>query len=88
MTLTEISKMTYDVTTAGYVNDVKFHSYRELRDAISHWLYKDVDFIICQLALPDGRWFCRLSRNGDYYDLYIPDTREQESWVLDTLLKR
>jgi len=85
MTLTEVSKMTYDLTIAGYVNDVKFSSYKELKTAISHWLYKNIDSYICQLVLPDGRWFCKLSRNGNYYDLYVPDTREQETSLVSEL---
>ena len=79
MTLTELSKMTFDCTSNGWVNCTKYSSWRELRDEyISKQLCKDTDKCICELLFPDGLWYCRLSRVGKYYDLYVPDTRVQE----------
>lgn len=86
MTLTEVSKMTYNLTIAGYVNGLKFKSAGELKKSMEKWLSKDTDSYICELVLPDGRWFCRLIRRGNYYDLYVPDTREQENQIMNELL--
>lgn len=44
------------------------------------------DRYIFQIALPDGEWFCEITRGSYGYDLYVPETREQEAHLIDLLL--
>lgn len=81
MTLKEVSKMAYDLSLGHYVNDIKYHSVNELYNALKDWLNPEssYDSYIAELCLPDGRWFVKFYRVfGSMYDLYVPDTREQE----------
>ena len=84
MTLNELSKMTYKLCIGHYMNDVKWTP-SSLKGYLAVMLIKEHDKYIGQLCLPDGKWFCQFTKNGDYYDLYIPDTREQEQRLIDNL---
>lgn len=65
-----------------YINQEKRKSEAEVRDLLKHWLCKEQDRYICELAMPDGRWHVLLTRDGSYYDYYLPETREQEQKLL------
>lgn len=93
MTLNELAHMVY---TLPYkmpceINGVRRTSEADVKQLIGHWLmvsYKKeypTAKMICEIALPDGRWFIRLSRAGSDYDLYVPDSRKQEQRLKDQL---
>ena len=85
MTLTELSTMTYHICVGHYINDVKRTSVADTKAYLGSMLRKDTDGFIAQLSLPDGKWFCKFTKIGSYYDLYIPDTREQENRLVSGL---
>lgn len=95
MTLQELAHQIYTLpyNMPCYINDVKRTSESDVRNLIKHWLMSNYKAeyptatMICQIALPDGRWFIKLMRNGSEYDLYVPDTREQEKHLIDQLTK-
>lgn len=86
MTLHELAHQIYTLpyNMPCYINDVKRTSESDVRQLIKHWLMVDYKTeyptakMICQIALPDGRWMIKMIRNGSEYDLYVPETREQE----------
>ena len=84
MTLNELSKMTYKICVGHHMNGVKW-THSSLKHYLAVMLIKENDQYIGQLSLPDGRWFCKFTKIGDYYDLYIPDTREQEQRLINSL---
>lgn len=85
MTLHELSSMTYKLCVGHYINDVKRASIKDVEQLLSTWLRNENSKFIAEIPLPDGKWLCRFSRIGSYYDLYIPDTREQEQRLFDSL---
>jgi len=85
MTLTEISKMTYSLAVGHYINGIKRKSANDIKQCLAHWLYNEDDSYIASISLPDGRWLCKFIRHNDYYDLYIPDTREQEKKLIESI---
>ena len=85
MTLNEISKMTYSIAVGHYINGIKRTSANDITKCLEHWLCGDDDSYIASIPLEDGRWLCKFIRHGDYYDLYIPDTRDQEKRLIESL---
>lgn len=94
MTLHELAHQVYTLPykMPCYINDVKRTSEADVKNLLKAWLmvdhmaeYPTAKFIF-QISLPDGRWFCKVSRNGSDYDLYVPDTREQEQRLIDQLV--
>ena len=89
MTLHEVAHQLYTICSPVpcYINDVKRTSEADVRNLLSTWLRGEHSQFICQYALPDGRWYIKLTRDGQYYDYYIPDTREQEKRLIAELFR-
>ena len=86
MTLSQTITMAYDLSIDGFINGEKFTRDRFINQVKS--LMRDSDSYIFQIALPDGWWFCKITRGNWGYDLIVPDNREQESRLLDKLFHR
>ena len=80
MTLKETANQIYGLTIAGYINDVKFTK-KEFQNYMDHFFkHIGVKKHIIQIALPDGKWLCKITEYAEgQYDYYLPDTREQEN---------
>lgn len=87
MTLTNIANMAYDLAVGHYINGEKFSEQRT-RDLFGAMLRKEGDAYYGQIALPDGKWCFRASIICGTYDLYIPDTREQEDRLIAEFAKK
>lgn len=85
MTLKDLTDMTYDLALGHYINGEKF-TRDELHDCLKHWLCKSDSSYVGTITLPDGEWYVRFLRHNHYYDLYVPDTREQESMLIQKLM--
>lgn len=87
MTLTEVTNQIYDLTIAGYINDVKFTK-REFHDYTKHFFnHVGVQKHIIQIAMLDGKkWLCKITKfsNGEY-GYYLPETKEQEKHLYSEL---
>lgn len=86
MTLHEVAKQLVHLT-GGQVNGSTFTVdtlTKHLRDLFTMpWV--EGNRILINLTLPDGNWYCMVSRWGSYrvgWDYDIPDTREQETRML------
>lgn len=88
MTLLEVSNQLYDLSLDGFFNHQKV-----TRD----WVYDVLNTSlvraggnakkhVLEIALPDGWWFATVYKfsNGEY-DYSIPDTKEDNKAVLDSL---
>ena len=86
MTLHDIARMTYELTVDHCINDVHFGSIREMETAIKHWLISNPSRYIASVNLPDGTWLIQYSRSGRFYDIFVPETRTQETRLTQALL--
>lgn len=77
MTLRETADMALDLTVDHKINGVHFTK-AEFRHVLDMWLNKYTCRYIASINLSDGEWLVQFSKSRDYYDLWIPDTREQE----------
>lgn len=80
MTVKEVAKMAYDLSLGHYINGEKYKSSAEFYRTLTHWMQSG-DQYIAELCFPDGRWLCKfykVPKIKNCYDLFIPDTREQE----------
>lgn len=77
MTLREVADMALDLTVDHKINGEHFTK-AEFRYVLNKWLNKYTCRYIASINLPDGEWLVQFSKSRDYYDLWIPDTREQE----------
>ena len=95
MTLHEVSSQIFNLTLGGFVNDEKFTK-RELEHVFNMWMRdpshnKVPNTHLIQLCLRDGKWFSTIYKFADRpdgYDYYIPDTREEESRLLDKFFSK
>lgn len=87
MTLHDISHMAYSLAVGHYINGEKF-SEKRIENMLASMLRKEGDTYIGEIALPDGKWMFRASIICGTYDLYIPDTREQEKRLIAELLAK
>lgn len=89
MTLSELSEYVYTLpyNMPCYINGVKVTSKQELKSMLKKWLQKDIDSHICQTVLPDGKWYIKLYKYNNYYDLFVPSTRGEEKRLINELLK-
>ena len=93
MTLRELAHMIFTLPyhMPCYINDIKRTSEADVKRLFGSWLMADykkeypTQKVIFEIALPDGRWFCRATRTGEMYDLYVPDTRAQEQRLITEL---
>lgn len=90
MTLHDIASQIHNLTFGGHVNGEKFTKV-ELEHVFSKWLaHAEHNIIpntmIIEVCLRDGRWLATISKTPYGYDYYIPDTREQESYLRNKLL--
>lgn len=86
MTLRSISDQLFDLTLGGHVNGEKF-SRQELAHYISN-MFRTGNRLILEICLPDGRWFCKITRHADApdgFDYFVPDNREQEILIKQEL---
>lgn len=90
MTFNEIVHQIYNLPKPlpCYINGVQFKSENELRTAFKAWLRKQDDQFIYEQCLPDGRWFCKITKSGNFYDYYVPDTRAQENRLISELFQK
>lgn len=89
MTLREVSSQLFDLSVDGFFNREKF-SRRRLHDYLRIMLREPQhnaipNTFVLEIALPDGWWHCTVSRFGTMFDYWIPDTRDQESRLLEKL---
>ena len=84
MTRQEVAKMVMDLAVGGFVNREKF-TYKRIDDTFKALLREPRSQYIFEIALPDGWWYCQATRDVWGYDLYVPDTREQEQYLIDKL---
>ena len=92
MTIHEVSTQLFNITLGGFVNGEKFTK-RELEHVIHVWMEvhdpshnKVANSHLIELCLRDGRWYATIDKFADRpdgFDYYIPDTREEESRLLD-----
>ena len=90
MTLRETVNQLFDLSVGGYFNREK-RTRRDLYyqlNALFNSTTSNQDKVIFEIALPDGWWFFSVSRRGNEYDYYIPDTRDQETRLKDWLVNR
>ena len=80
MTLNEITKMAMDLAVAGHINGERFTESR-LQNTLKAMLRKDGDKYIFEISMPDGRWYCKATRDWYGYDLDVPDDREHEAHI-------
>lgn len=80
MTLRDITNQAMYLAVAGYINGEKFTK-AQLYDLFSKMLYKNPSQYIFEVSMPDGRWYCKATRDWYGYDLYVPDNREQEAYI-------
>lgn len=85
MTLREVADMALGLTVDHKINGQHFTK-AEFREVLGMWLRNHTSQYVGTMVLPDGEWFVQFSRSGEYYDLYIPDTREQEEELLEKTL--
>lgn len=93
MTLKELANMVYTLpyNLPCEINFVRRTSEADVNQLMKAWLmagYKKEypkAQVIFEIALPDGRWFVKATRDGSYYDLYVPDTRTQEQRLITEL---
>ncbi len=88
MTIHEVSDQLHSLSVGGYFNGEKFTVDR-LRNYIEA-MTRTSESVIMEIALPDGRWFFKITRYGVergrfQYDYYIPETRDQEIPIKDEL---
>lgn len=90
MTLKETAKRLFDQAIGGYFNGEKFTEKRLYDTIVSGMKNCEYNAIknayVMQIALPDGWWYCKVTKYGnkaDEYDYYIPETREQEQKLKD-----
>lgn len=86
MTKAELVSQLIDLSVAGYFNGEKFSKER-LNTYLGALCRNDGDKLYMNIALPDGRWYFKITRfsKGDW-SYYIPDTREQEQRIIDELM--
>ncbi len=81
MTIYELVHQLHDLSVAGYFNGEKFTKKR-LTTYIQSMFRAGGNSLVMQIALPDGRWFFKITEFAPgEYDYYIPDTREQEQRI-------
>ena len=82
MTINEVIEQLYDLAIAGYFNGEKFTKKR-LKSYITAMFKDGSKSLVMNIALPDGRWFFRITQYApSEFDYYIPDTRETEKRVM------
>ena len=86
MTIKETAKRLFDLAVGGYFNGEKFTVDRLYKSIVSGMKCCETNKIknayVMQIALPDGWWYCKVTKYGnkaDEYDYYIPETRDQEA---------
>lgn len=77
MTRNEVADMALGLTVDHKINGQHFTK-AEFRETLGMWLRDYTCRYIASMVLPDGEWLVQFSKSGEYYDLWIPDTREQE----------
>ena len=92
MTLKQVSDSLYGLSVFGYFNGEKF-TRAQLRNYLKRAFRPETQTSswVMEIALPDGRWFCQVSRYSpasDGFDYFIPETRAQEQRLLDRLVNR
>ena len=87
MTIHELVNQLHGLSVGGYFNGEKFSKSR-LTDYIRKMLSGRHNRLIMEISLPDGRWFFtvnRFSQANDGYDYYIPNNRENESVIKNSM---
>ena len=95
MTIKETAKRLFGQAIGGYFNGEKFTETRLYNTIVNGMKNCEFNAIknayVMQIALPDGWWYCKITKYGnkaDEYDYYIPETREQERRLIDRLMGR
>lgn len=86
MTLHEIAREAYNLSTDKKVNGIHYKNAKELAETLRHWLPKHTDNYIAQMTLPDGDWYVQFERSGDWYWFFVPETRKQEDRLIANLI--
>jgi hypothetical protein len=95
MTIHDVASQLHNLSVGGYFNGVKFTT-GQLQNCIADAFCSEATLAIphtwvMEISLPDGRWFFSIEHYNDKpdgFDYTIPDSREQESKLLDRLTKQ
>lgn len=92
MTLKEISKeLVNELAVGGYINREKYTA-DELKGYLESLFRSNLKLgnrAVIEIALPDGWWYMYVVRyvnRNDGFDYYIPDTRDEEKALIESLL--
>ena len=92
MTIKQLTEQLHALSVGGFFNGEKFTK-AELRDYITRVFRPELNARrwVMEIALPDGRWLFSINRYSDRddgFDYFIPETRDQEKSLADSLLSR
>jgi len=88
MTKLELVNQLTDLAIDNRFNAEKF-SKKRLHTYISKMCRNIGDSLVMNISLPDGDWYFRINRySATEYDYEIPETREQETRIINALLRR
>ena len=86
MTLNNIASQLFDLTD-GYIGTVRrADSAAAVAKGFAGTFEGGANAIFCILHLPDGDWYCKVSRfadGRDGFDYYLPETREAEASLIN-----
>ena len=88
MTIKYVAEQLYAQSVFGFFNGEKFTK-AEFTNYLKRWFRPELKTTrwVMEIALPDGRWHCvvsRYSESPDGFDYYIPETREQDKALVDS----
>lgn len=92
MTIKQLSEQVFALSVGWFFNGEKFTK-AELLEYLRAAFRPELNTSrwVMEISLPDGRWLFSInhySEASDWYDYFIPETREQEKALADSLRKR